>query len=223
MADSRIRFFMIAFVGALALAVWTLPQWWASINPESSVAACLEGVPLEVCAQYANLPRADKAAYDEIAEGNEDDNLPAKPQWAAALVMARLTAENTFAPEAEEPFTAPANASIATEGEFSGVDLIRTARGGFTIYQEPTGARTLRIEEDFVVVRAPDLHLIFTRNPDPSDITGVGIDYIDVGELKGNFGAQNYVVPQGVDFSRYPVLAIYSPVYDAVIATASLQ
>lgn len=223
MADARLRFFMIAFVGALALVVWTLPQWWATVNPESSVAACLEGVPLDICAQYANLPRGDREAFLTISEGEPDTELPAKPQWAAALVTARLNTENTSAPEATELFEPPTGAQVVSQGEFTGVDNVRFARGGFMIYQQPTGERLLRIEEDFLTSRAPDIHLVFTRNPDPNDISGVGIDYLDVGTLKGNEGAQNYDVPQGIDFSRYPVLVLYSPSYDAVLGTASLQ
>lgn len=223
MADARLRFFIIAFVGALGLVVWTLPQWWATVNPESSVAACLEGVPLDLCAQYSNLPRGDKEAYETISAGDAEAELFPKPDWAAALITARLTGENTSAPEATEPFEPPQGAQVVSDGEFTGLDFVRIARGEFTIYQDSLGARTLRIEEDFVMSRAPDIHIVFTRNPDPNDVTGVGIDYIDVGEIKGNQGAQNYVVPQGVDFSRYPVLALYSPSYDAVLGTASLR
>jgi hypothetical protein len=80
----------------------------------------------------------------------------------------------------------------------------------------------LRIE-NFETTPAPDVHIIFTRNPDPMDERGVGVDYIDVGVLEGVFGNQNYVVPAGVDFSVYPILALYSVQYDLVISTATLQ
>ncbi|NJR12510.1 DM13 domain-containing protein [bacterium] len=72
-------------------------------------------------------------------------------------------------------------------------------------------------------MRAPDLHVIFTRNPDPMDAAGVGVDYIDVGTLKGTIGNQTYTVPESVDFTQYPVLALYSPTLDLVMSTATLR
>ncbi|MCA9913764.1 MAG: DM13 domain-containing protein, partial [Anaerolineae bacterium] len=105
---------------------------------------------------------------------------------------------------------------------FTPVDAVRSAEGTLTIYQLPTQERFLRIEADFRSSRAPNIHIILTRNPDPMDERGVGFDYIEIGELHANVGAQVYDLPPTVDFSRYPILALYSPEYDAVLATATI-
>lgn len=221
--DVRIRLIMITILGLVAALVWTLPQWWTYANPGSSVAECLPNLAIDVCAQYANFSRQEKASYQQIFDGDEDDERAPKPAWAQALVNARVLDTDSPAPEANDLFEAPAGANEVATGEFSNIDNVRQARGDLTIYQEANGRRFMRLGDEFYSTRAPDIHIIFTRNPDPNDVTGVGVDYIDVGELKGNFGAQIYDVPASVDFSRYPVLALYSPSYDAVLATATLQ
>jgi hypothetical protein len=39
--------------------------------------------------------------------------------------------------------------------------------------------------------------------------TGDASDYIDLGDLKGNIGEQNYEIPEGVDLSVYDTVAIW--------------
>jgi hypothetical protein len=221
--DIRFRALLILAVGLLAFAAWTVPEWWTRLNPQSPAAEGLPGLEMDARVQFAALPNDIKDAYYTLYEGDEDADIDARPQWAVALARANLLTQDAESPQNNAPFEPPADAQVVAEGTFSGVDRIRQARGDLTIYQDSTGSRLLRLEGDFFSSRAPDVHVVFTRNPDPTDSNGVGVDFIDVGTLNGNYGAQTLQVPASVDFSRYPVVALYSVEYDGVLGMAALR
>lgn len=221
--DTRFRIVMITLMGLLAAAVWALPFWWPILNPESVVAEGLPGLTMGERAFYAALPPADKRAYEALYEGDAELEIEGQPEWAVALVRARHLGEDRQAAEAATPFEPPSGSQVIRTGEFAAIDSVRSAMGNLTIYENPDGTRLLHFDENFRSARAPEIHLILTRNPDPLDDRGVGIDYIDMGVLRGNVGQQNYTIPQSVDFNRYPVLVLYAPQYNGILATATLR
>jgi hypothetical protein len=221
--DLRIRLLMVLGVALLAALPWTLPQWWALANPESPIAAGLPELELEARALFDLLPEEEQAAYFLLYEGDEEIEILPKPDWALALVRSRLLGEDTTAPEALELFEAPEGAVDVGRGTWDEIDVIRRAEGDIVIYQLSDGSRLLHFDANFASTRAPDVHIILSRNPDPKDERGIGVDYIDIGSLKGNVGAQNYLVPASADFSRYPVMALYSVQYEELIATLTIR
>lgn len=220
--DLRFRLIMIGSVVLLIIATWTLPEWWALANPESPVAQGLPGLEIEARALFDNLPSLQQQAYFAIFEGDEDFEIEAQPEWALALVRTRFFGEDSIA-ETTETFEVPAGASFIASGIWQEVDAVRQAEGDISIYRLSDGTRLLRFEENFMSSLAPDIHIIFTRNPDPMDDRSVGVDYIAVGNLGANIGAQNYTIPRGVDFSRYPVMALYSVGFEQVLATLTIR
>ncbi|MDQ7027022.1 MAG: DM13 domain-containing protein [Anaerolineae bacterium] len=221
--DTRFRVAVITLAGLLAAAVWALPFWWTVLNPESIVAVGLPGLTIEERADYATLADNLQRAYELIYDGEEDSEIPAQPDWALALVRARFSQTDRLAAESATVFEAPPGSQAIETGEFASIDSVRWAEGELTIYQNPNGTRLLHLAEDFRSARAPEIHIILTRNPDPMDERGVGVDYIDIGILRGNVGQQSYTIPPSVDFNRYPMLVLYAPQYDAILATATLQ
>lgn len=215
--ELRFRVFIILIMSLLVAAVWAFPVWWPIVNQETIVER-FPGLELEAQADFALLPQTVQNTYLEMLADEDDifaDDLP------LALVRARLLTEDVLAPEADQPFEPPSS-TVVRRGEFIQVDPVRGAEGTVTIYQLNDLSFLLRLEE-FVATRAPDMHVILTRNPDPYDERGVGIDYIDLGPLKGNVGGQTYVLSQSVDFSVYPIVALYSPTYDYVVSSATLR
>lgn len=219
--DLRLRLLMVTAVGLLVAAVWSFPTWYPILN-QDSVSVAFVGLPLELQADYLLLPESVRQAYQNLRNGNTRERIVARPEVALALVLARLTGEDVEAAPDEAFATVPTEARILRRGTFITPDPTRGATGSVTIYQLPTLIRYVRLD-DFRSVRAPDLHLILTRNPDPYDEAGVGVDYIDIGVLMGNIGTQTYIMPRDVDFGIYPILAIYSPSLNFVISTATLR
>lgn len=221
--DIRFRLLLVTFFALLAMASWTLPEWWAFANPESPVAQGLPGLELEARALFDDLPPAEQQAYFALYEGDEDLEIEPQEDWALALVRARFFSEDTAAPEATESFEVPAGASLIATGIWQGIDEIRQVEGDVSIYRLSDGTRFMRFDENFTSSRAPTLNIVFTRNPDPTDERGVGVDFIDVGIWRGNTGAQNYTIPDSVDFSRYPVVALYSREFNQVLGTMTVR
>lgn len=219
--DIRFRLLLISAMGLLVAAVWLLPYWYPIVN-QNTVSDPFPGLPEEAWLSFLNLPTDVQAAFRLLRDGDDDLALTPQPKAALALVEARLLTTPQPAPPEEAVFEPPAGSVVLRRGEFVTLDAIRGASGDLVIYQQPDQTRLLRIE-NFEMTPAPDVHIIFTRNPDPLDERGVGVDYIDVGALKGAFGNQHYAVPAGVDFGVYPILVLYSVEYELVISTATLR
>lgn len=217
--DRRFRFFIILLMSLGVAAVWSFPSWYPLLN-QDTVIERFPGLELDAQPLFAALPSRLQQTYLDLQRG--DDRNPARPELALALVRARLLSSDAQAPEAAEVFE-ETGLNIVRRGTWRNVDDLRGASGGITIYQRSDLTRFLRFNEEFSSTRAPGVHVIFTRNPDPTDERGVGVDYIDLGPLKGNVGPQLYEVPAGVDFSLYPILALYMVQHDYVISTATLR
>ncbi len=110
---------------------------------------------------------------------------------------------------------------ILKAGQFTDADSFHKGSGKATIYELPTNNRILRFE-DFRSTNGPDLHVILSSNPNPTNRSNIGDDYIDLGSLKGNLGNQNYDIPADVDLSGYESVVIYCKPFHVVFSTASL-
>ena len=78
--------------------------------------------------------------------------------------------------------------------------------------------RFLRFE-DFETDNGPDLNVyLTTTSPDG----GVGDDYIDLGNLKGNIGNQNYELAADVDLDRYTTVFIWFVRFSVAFGAAAV-
>ena len=115
-----------------------------------------------------------------------------------------VDADRAAAPAATEGIDESAAATGAPEvvAEFSGtfVDRAHPTAGIATVLGNGTDQRFLRFE-NFETDNGPDLN-VYLRNPD----TG---DFIDLGDLKGNIGSQNYEIPADVDLTEFSVVDIW--------------
>jgi hypothetical protein len=108
-------------------------------------------------------------------------------------------------------------------GRFQGE--VHKTSGRATVYQQADGARVLRLT-DFSTSNGPALHvlLIDGNNPDAAkDFTLAAVKNIDLGDLKGNQGSQDYRIPAGADLQQLNTISIYCMRFHANFGTASLQ
>ncbi len=68
--------------------------------------------------------------------------------------------------------------------------------------------RVLRFE-DFRTDNGPDLNVYLSSAPGTAGDGDLDLDFVDLGDLKGNIGNQNYVIPDGVDLDRYSTVVIW--------------
>ena len=136
---------------------------------------------------------------------------------AEDAVPAVEVAEATSVVEMEEEMETDGGITAVLSGNFTDADAAHKGSGTATIYQQ-NEALILRLQE-FSVTNGPDLHVYLSTSPIPTDDIG---EYIDLGELKGNIGDQNYDIPDGTDLSQYQSIIIYCQPFHVVFSTATL-
>jgi hypothetical protein len=146
--------------------------------------------------------------------------LKTNPTMAVEMAKAALSPDR-IVPDAEQAMPQIGGSSIVAKGAFIQIDAVHKAEGTVTLYQLSDNSRILRFEQ-FKSTNGPDLHVLFTRNPEPRKPADVGNDFVDLGQLKGNVGDQNYRVPSELDLSQYQGVVIYSLVFGAIFSSAKL-
>ena len=114
---------------------------------------------------------------------------------------------------------APAAGVLAT-GSFHSV--AHQSRGTAAVHRLADGRRVLRFT-NFETSNGPDVHVYLVAAADASDsatVTRAG--FVELGELKGNIGDQNYELPASVDLARYRAVTIWCKRFSVNFATAPL-
>ena len=126
---------------------------------------------------------------------------------------------------AESAMTAPPAAAPPqpiARGRFKDADAFHKGSGEATIYRTADGAHLLRLE-NLDVTNGPALHVVLSTHPDPERSQQVKQEgYVDLGDLKGNRGNQNYPIPAGVDPSAHQSVVIYCYPFAVVFSVATL-
>ena len=74
----------------------------------------------------------------------------------------------------------------------------------------------LPCRQNFESSNGPDLN-VYLFNPDDSS------DFIDLGDLKGNIGDQNYEIPEEIDLERYSDVWIWCVRFGTGFGSADLM
>ena len=160
---------------------------------------------------------AGSAAEPEAAEpaGSADEAEAAEPAEAAD--------EAQPAKEAQPAETVPATTQpqIIVEAAGSFIDRSHPTEGSAQVLGDGSGQRFLRFE-DFRTDNGPDLNVYLSTAPPDAPAGAFDDDFVDLGDLKGNVGAQNYEIPAGLDLDHYSTVAIWCVRFGVVFGTAEL-
>ena len=97
-------------------------------------------------------------------------------------------------------------------------DPIHWGKGSVTVYDG-----LLHLEPDFEVGPGPKYHVYLVPEKDVVPSTNVARTmFVDLGRLKAFKGSQNYEVPAGLDFKRYPSVVIWCEQFGVLISPAKL-
>ncbi|HET6797977.1 MAG TPA: DM13 domain-containing protein [Gemmatimonadales bacterium] len=95
-------------------------------------------------------------------------------------------------------------------------------RGTATVLRLPDGSRILRFT-DFTTSNGPDVRVYLVAATDAGDNATVKrAGFVELGKLKGTDGDQNYVVPAGLDLTKYRAVTIWCKRFSVNFATAPL-
>lgn len=108
------------------------------------------------------------------------------------------------------------NLRIVSQGTFRSLDHETSGRA--IIQELSDGSRVLRFE-GLRTSNGPDLRVYLSAEGDRS----VATDFVDLGKLKGNIGDQNYMVPAGVELSRYTNAVIWCRRFSVGFGVAALR
>ena len=78
------------------------------------------------------------------------------------------------------------------------------------------GGRTILRLEDFKSTNGPNVHIYLAADKAASN-------FIDLGRLKANNGNQNYIIPAGIDFTKYNMALIWCKDFSVLFGSAQLK
>jgi hypothetical protein len=107
------------------------------------------------------------------------------------------------------------------------------ARGAFQSYEHSTtgraealrladGSRYLRLE-GFETSNGPDVRVYLSAAPAGGDGDAFDDEYVELGELKGNIGSQNYAIPADLVLRQFESAVIWCKRFSVPFGAAPLQ
>lgn len=105
------------------------------------------------------------------------------------------------------------------------VGEVHKTSGRATVYQQADGTRILRLT-DFSTSNGPALHVLLIDGHAPEankDFSLTAVANVDLGDLKGNQGDQDYTIPNNVDFQKMNTVSIYCERFHANFGSAELD
>jgi len=189
-----------------------------------TIGAVVIGIPVLVLAWWLISPLFLDSVVDEefpVAAETSDDSNPDDPTETTADIASDAeepVSDDSGGPNVVEP-TAPVDVTPVATGQFRDADSSHRGSGTATIYELEDGSRILRFE-GFEVTNGPDLHVYLVPAENAGDEVSVD-GYVDLGELKGNIGDQNYEIPADVDVSQFQSVVIWCEPFAVVFSVAT--
>ena len=155
-------------------------------------------------------PGASGMPGDEITREMADEMNEA----VASGAMPREVVMSEERPMPEEP-------QIVTlvSGEF--ISRSHETSGRALVLNDGSEQRFLRFE-DFRTDNGPDVNVWLSSAPPDAPARDFLDDWVDLGDIKGNVGAQNYEIPPSVDLDRYSTVVIWCVRFSVAFGTAGL-
>ena len=111
-------------------------------------------------------------------------------------------------------------AHVEATGSF--ISRSHPTEGSALVLGDGSGQRFLRFE-DFRTDNGPDLNVYLSAAPPDAPAPDFVNDFVDLGDLKGNVGAQNYEIPIGLDLDHYSTVAVWCVRFGVVFGAADLH
>ncbi len=176
----------------------------------------------------ATAPEADAAAPPPAPEADAAAPVPAAGPMPGDELSEELVAEMDEAMEeqgmpeeqlVEETMPPMPQVRVEASGEF--ISRSHPTRGRVEVLGDGTGQRFLRFE-DFRTDNGPDLNVYLSAAPTDAPVGQFTDLYVDLGDLKGNVGSQNYEIPRDLDLSLYSTVVIWCVRFSVIFGAAEL-
>lgn len=152
---------------------------------------------------------------DEVDERVMVASARADGEERKLALMGATTQAKAGTPPEEQGRAGPRGPVELAAGEVAGADG-HAGQGTATIVRSPNGDRVLTLT-GFDVDAGPDVNVYLSESTDGID------EAIDLGDLKGERGDQEYEIPAGTDLTRFGDLVLWCIPFTTRIATAELR
>ncbi len=109
---------------------------------------------------------------------------------------------------------------VVASGPFQGYE--HSTSGRARVLRLADGSRYLRFER-FETSNGPDLHVYLSAAPAGGDGDAFDDSYVELGELKGNIGPQNYAIPTDLRLGDYRSAVVWCKRFSVAFAAAPLD
>ena len=155
-------------------------------------------------------PGASGMPGDEITQEMADETNEA----IASGAMPREVVMNE-----DRPMPVAPQIVTLVSGEF--MSRSHPTEGRVTVLNDGSEQRFLRFE-NFRTDNGPDLNVWLSSAPPDAPAGDFLNDWVDLGDLKGNVGAQNYEIPPSVDLDHYSTVIVWCVRFSVAFGTAGL-
>jgi hypothetical protein len=155
-----------------------------------------------------------------FVETTVDESIPT----AASPIATPAPSSASAAPTARPSSPAPARPVVLARGRF--ISHEHTTTGTAALLRLPDGTRVLRIE-DLDTSNGPDLRVWLSDAKVRPGVAGWRVfddgRYLELGELKGNRGNQNYVVPADAEIDDLTSVSVWCARFRVSFGAAELR
>jgi hypothetical protein len=123
--------------------------------------------------------------------------------------------------ETVPPSTEPSASQVVTLAAGSFISRAHPGEGTALVLNDGSEQRFLRFE-NFSTDNGPDLNVYLTTSDANADPGTFDDEFIDLGNLKGNIGEQNYEIPPDVDLSRFDTVVVWCVRFSSAFTAADL-
>ena len=213
---------IIVVIAAVGVAAWYLgaPLFFDRIVDEVLPVELPSPAEIKEMAE-TEMEEAIEKLQTVVAKLPTEEELAEMPGRARRMLEKKVMDFAAAMPdhEMDEPMGSGEPRMIG-QGEFTDADRFHKGSGDAFLYELADGSLLLRFDP-FRVTNGPDLHVLLAANPGPRKRGELG-EYVDLGSIKGNVGAQNYPVPAGTDITAFKSVVIYCKPFHVVFATADI-
>ena len=182
------------------------------------------GAVMTTDTEDSTAPEPETGETEPESTAAEPESTAAEPESTAAepeSSESESSEPESSEPEPSEPEPSePMEVGRLVEGSF--IDRSHPTEGVAVVLNDGTEQRFLRFE-DFATDNGPDLNVYLSSAPADASAGEFDDDFVDLGDLKGNVGAQNYEIPTSVDLSHHSTVVIWCVRFRVAFGAAELS
>lgn len=201
-------------VGYLAIAVFGVHTLFIDDRVDEAGPVFASGASLD----DGTPGTADSADKPDATDG-DDPVATVPPAEATDSGAAPEPVDADPATETTTTTTAAPDIITLVAGTF--IDRDHPSSGVASVLTDGSEQRFLRFE-DFETDNGPDLNVYLSTGSADGPNGEFDDDFIDLGDLKGNIGNQNYEIPPDVDLDRYTSVVIWCVRFGVAFGAADL-